>query len=286
MWELYDRLIEQIPEGMIVRSIHQGPVRTMVRANFTPTTSIRNVGRHDPGIVDYCGISATINENDMPIPYYGYLEGRSLREVASLCKSWDFFLASIGTAALNAWFNNIYRLLGTSAGPRIDASAGMKDKVTYIDSGNTFYEYAEAFKNKKTAIIGHFRILDTELFESCSQVSVLERHPHGSDLPDSACEYILPEADLVFITGTAFINKTLPRLLELSLDAHTIVIGPTTPMSPVLFEYGINEAAGLLLGSVPEKDYESICAGRIKPSASGRRINMVPREKTEDGASI
>ena len=33
------------------------------------------------------------------------------------------------------------------------------------------------------------------------------------DFLDSACEYILPEQDFVFITGMTLTNKTLPRLL-------------------------------------------------------------------------
>ena len=39
------------------------------------------------------------------------------------------------------------------------------------------------------------------------------------DMPDPACEYVLPQADFAFITGVTLENKTAPRLLELAKDA-------------------------------------------------------------------
>lgn len=97
-----------------------------------------------------------------------------------------------------------------------------------------------------TAVIGHFHKLENYLKEAAS-VAVLERRPAGDDYPDSACEYILPEQDFVFITGTTLINKTLPRLLELAKDAHVVLVGPSTPMTPILFDYGVNELSGFLV---------------------------------------
>ena len=60
------------------------------------------------------------------------------------------------------------------------------------------------------------------------------------DYPDSASESLLPECDYVFITGSSFVNKTIPRLLELSRNATTVMIGPSTPASPILFDYGVD----------------------------------------------
>ncbi len=39
-------------------------------------------------------------------------------------------------------------------------------------------------------------------------------------------------------------NKSLERLLELS-QGFTIVLGPSTPMSEVLFDYGVDMIAGI-----------------------------------------
>jgi uncharacterized protein (DUF4213/DUF364 family) len=93
-----------------------------------------------------------------------------------------------------------------------------------ISSENAFDSYSQLVKGKKTAVIGHFHKLEDYLKEAAS-ISVLERKPTGNDFPDSACEYILPEQDFVFITGTTLINKTLPRLLTLAKNAHVVLGG-------------------------------------------------------------
>jgi uncharacterized protein (DUF4213/DUF364 family) len=46
------------------------------------------------------------------------------------------------------------------------------------------------------------------------------------------------------ITATALINKTLPRLLELSENSFTVLFGPSTPMSDVFFRYGVDALGG------------------------------------------
>jgi len=95
---------------------------------------------------------------------------------------------------------------------------------------------------KRVAVVGHFRGLES-LAKEC-RLTILERLPHPGDLPDPACEYILPVQDYVFITGTTLMNKTLPRLLDLSQRATVVLVGPSTPMTPVLFSFGIDMLAG------------------------------------------
>lgn len=131
---------------------------------------------------------------------------------------------------------------------------------------NAFSDYALAVQNKKAAVIGHFFNLEKFLTNAAS-VSVLERKPWPGDFPDSACEYILPEQDFVFITGSAFINKTLPRLLQLSGKSRAIVLGPSTPMSPVLFKFGADELSGLSPDYLPVSKADEVGAGNVKMSA-------------------
>jgi uncharacterized protein (DUF4213/DUF364 family) len=87
--------------------------------------------------------------------------------------------------------------------------------------------------------------LDT-LTDIC-QLTVLERNPGPNDLPDPACEYVLPEQDFVFITATTITNKTMPRLLQLSRSASVFLVGPSTPFTPLLFNHGINTLAGTVV---------------------------------------
>ncbi|MCB6994191.1 DUF364 domain-containing protein [bacterium 210820-DFI.6.37] len=240
MWKLYDQLIEQVPDTVRVDHIHVGPVWTLVHAG------------------PYCGFAVTVNEQELPIPSFQRLIGTDLRWVASLCKSWDFLEASVGTAALNAYHNS----------PRTALSIeGMRC------TKNAFTDYAEAVKNKKAAIIGHFFNLEKFLTQAAC-ISVLERKPWPGDYPDSACEYLLPEQDFVFITGSAFINKTLPRLLQLSESCQTIVLGPSTPMSPILFDYGADELSGLSPDYLEPEKAEIAGRGNVKMTTYGRRVRL------------
>jgi hypothetical protein len=55
----------------------------------------------------------------------------------------------------------------------------------------------------------------------------------------------VPQADVVGITGTAFINHTIEHLLALCRpDAYVVVLGATAPLSPVLFDYGVDAISG------------------------------------------
>ncbi|XTZ10972.1 MAG: Rossmann-like domain-containing protein, partial [cyanobacterium endosymbiont of Rhopalodia yunnanensis] len=60
-----------------------------------------------------------------------------------------------------------------------------------------------------------------------------------------ASEYLLPESDWVFLTGTSIPNKTFPRLVELSRDAKLVLMGPTVPWLAELAEFGIDYLAGV-----------------------------------------
>ena len=82
---------------------------------------------------------------------------------------------------------------------------------------------------------------------SAASVRILERSPRPGDYPDSACDWLIPQCDVVIMTASTLVNKTLPHLLELSKDAYTILAGPSAPMCPALLELGIDRIAGLVI---------------------------------------
>lgn len=56
---------------------------------------------------------------------------------------------------------------------------------------------------------------------------------------------MIPLADVVAITGTALTNHTIEHLLDLcSKNAYVLMLGDTTPLSPVLFDYGLDAISG------------------------------------------
>jgi len=149
----------------------------------------------------------------------GNLTELSAIELSKYIKSWDFTEASIGLAALNS-------LLEPDG-----------EKKNVFDLLDEMYS-----ADKKIGIIGYFPW--AKRMKSKDNVWVLERSPPENVYPDTSCEYLLPRCDIVLITGSSLVNKTLPRLLELSKEAYSIVLGPSTPVSPVLFDYGVDIIAG------------------------------------------
>ncbi len=157
------------------------------------------------------------------------LVGMSARIAAQAALSWNFDEASEGMAVINAFYNSPERL----------EKLGLK--IEYSRSCTAGIET----QGKKIALIGHLK-LGKEALKGAKEVYIIERDPRENDYPDSACEYILPECDIVIITGSAAINKTMPRLLELSRNATTIVIGPSVPMCPELTKLGIDRMSGMV----------------------------------------
>ena len=104
---------------------------------------------------------------------------------------------------------------------------------------NLFDPWSAEVAGKRVAVIGHFPFAAAAL-SAASELFIFERNVLDGDLPDTAAEYVLPTCDCVFITGSAFVNKTMPRLLELSRSAQTIIVGPSAPAATLLTEYGMN----------------------------------------------
>ncbi len=140
--------------------------------------------------------------------------------------------------------------------------------------GCAFDFFLSRLKDKKVTVVGHFPHPE-KLCTHC-KLSILERNPRPGDLTDTAAEYILPEQDVVFITGTPFINKTITRLLELTRGAVICMVGPSTPMNPLLFEHGITSLSGLVVtdrAGVAEAIQIGCCEDIF--SSGGIKVNLV-----------
>ena len=107
----------------------------------------------------------------------------------------------------------------------------------------------EKGRDKKVQWSGLFRLWINLTISK--QMIVLELDPYQLDakkgvLPDSAAEYVIPDCDLFIITGSTLINKSMERLLSLARKSkpYTVVMGPSTVMSEILFDYGADMIAG------------------------------------------
>jgi len=188
-------------------------------------------------IGDRVGLAYTFSEFNSPLENVGNLIGTN---TLPLAKSWNLTEASIGVASINALLTPIdYKVMNIF--DRILAIARDYDKI---------------------GIVGRFPFIDS----LDKDAFVFERRPMHGTLPDTAAEALLPKCDLVVISGSAFVNKTLQRLLEIS-KGYTFVIGPTTPLTPILFEYGADVLAGVQVHD--KKALEIVSQGGGTPDLKG-----------------
>lgn len=218
MWAIYDQLINSIPEDLTVLDCMFGLYWTLVCSESgTGTAMTVSGGRSQQALID-------------PV-------GWPLKKLAAYIKSWNMLEASLGLAAINAALN-------TPA--QVSALTGLAfDAAAEPEAANGFARFMPEIQGKNVAVIGHFPNLE-DLKQVC-RLTILERAPQDDDYPDPACEYLLPEQDVVFISGTALINKTMPRLLELAQGSRIILIGPSVPISPVLFGCGAESIASTVI---------------------------------------
>jgi len=182
-----------------------------------------------------CGLASTLevdhNHTGVPtIPDPGHLASLPALELADWINSDIPLRRSVGCAAINALIP--------------------QDPSRWVDQ-NADEAILEHGRGKKAVLIGHFPFAD-HLRTELEDFSVLDLNPSGQDLPASLAPDVLPEADLVAITGMTFINHTLPGLLALCKpDAYVLVLGPSTPLSPVMVEYGVDLLAGSIIEDIP-----------------------------------
>jgi len=207
--KILDDLLSTLRQGEVVRDIRQGLFQTAV-------------------LTHNCGLASTLHDynyhhGDTPVKEAGRLIGKEALEVAQMVYSPGLLEAAIGMAAINS-------LVEVDEGHCLTLNAG----DLLVEKGG----------NREIALIGHFPFVP-ELRRVAKELWVIEQHPREGDFVEDKAESLIPQADVVGISGTAFTNHTIEHLLDLCRpDAYVIILGPTTPLSPVLFNYGVDAISG------------------------------------------
>jgi len=174
---------------------------------------------------DNCGIASTIkycspHEN---VRNAGELEKLNLHQLAEYAYSKNLLEASIGMAAINCFHST---------------------KITNPNSLNAKHIILEQGGNKIVGVIGHFPFLEKqkEQYKSCY---IFEKQPQEGDLTEADIPNYLPSVDVVAITATSITNHTFGEISKyLPAKSYNIMLGPTTPVSPILFEFDIDAVSG------------------------------------------
>lgn len=183
-----------------------------------------------------CGLASTLRPDchyhgsGPAIRDAGILLKYSARTLAGLATSESPLEAAIGLAAINALL------------PR--------NPELWLDL-NAEAVMARYGAGKRVALVGHFPFIP-RVRPQVDTLWVLELQPRGEDLPAEAAARVLPQADVVALTGTTLINHTFEELMALRRpDALVLLLGPSTPLSPILFDYGIHLVSGSVVEDIP-----------------------------------
>ena len=171
---------------------------------------------------------------------------QGLRSLAALSRSWDPLEMALGIAAINAHYNRFDQ----------DGQAGNGVKAFRQVAG-------------RVVVIGAFPGLDGIL----PHRSVIEADPRPGEFPPAAMDTLLPGCGAAIVNSSALVNRSLPRILRLAHNRPAALIGPATPMTPRLFDYGLDVLGGLVVGDP---------AGL----ASAIRAGAMPREFARFGRFI
>jgi len=239
--KILDDLLSTLRQGEVVVDIRQGPFQTAV-------------------LTQSCGLAATPHEytnhqDNTPVKGAGTMIGKGALEVAKMAYSTSLFEAAIGMATINSL---------------IDV-----DEACCV-SLNARELLADEGRGKVVALIGHFPFA-AELRQRVKKLWVIEQNPREGDFTESEGQKIIPEADVVGITGMAFTNHTIEHLLSLCHPrAYVIVLGGTAPLSPVIFDYGVDAISGTSVVDA-EAVLHSVSQGATFRQVKGIRLLTMKR---------
>ena len=133
-------------------------------------------------------------------------------------------------------------------------------------------------KGKSIAVIGRFpfvgKFRDSGHF---SKVSLFELDPRDGEL-GTDCYPELASYDVIFITAMTLVNNTFDHVVSFcSPQAKVILLGPTTPMLPVLLQHGVNMLAGAVVID-GENLKHCLSAGNSFRASTGLEYLTISRE--------
>lgn len=205
-------LVDEVPPDVRVREVRIGPMWTV---------AVTDVG---------AGLASTFAWacDDRPRPLVaaaGTLAGRPVHELVASALEGSPLEMAVAMAAVNASL------------PRIDHPRTTENAVEVLTA---------ASRGRRLAVIGHFPFVDR--LRAMAEVDVFELagRLRPGDLPSAELEKRLVIADVVAITATTLLNHSLENILGWCRpDALRVMLGPTTPLHPAMWTWGLDVLSGV-----------------------------------------
>lgn len=153
--------------------------------------------------------------------------GKPISELALYLCSSDALMRSLGLAAVNAWWNRKEFL------PEAKNYASETGGLSAIEG-----------LGEGVVIVGGFRGAQKRLPLS----KIVEREPKLGDISVEDAPKAYAKAKQVAITAQTLMNGSLSSILEQSsMVPSRLLVGPSTPLCPLLFNFGLTELSGAVI---------------------------------------
>lgn len=223
---IYEELIEGIPESITADFVAVGPHITIVEAD------------------GFTGVAETVIDENRPRIEKSPYSGKSLHSLAKLVYSWNFTEASIGLAAICAFYNRAND--GTAAS----------------------FRYLKREVSEKHVVMTRQIPYLVRYLSDC-QLSLVSHIPEIGEFLYSASEELCPKADCVILGGNTIITKEFPHLMDLSKGRKLILAGFGVPAAAVFPNHSVSIASlcvkdsvrcrELALGGAQASELLSVC---------------------------
>lgn len=211
-----------------------------------------------------CGLASTMHgghgdhhRSGPPVAEAGSLLQYSGRGLAEWLRSESSLEASIGMAAFNALLD-------------VDQAACVESNAEDI--------ILERGQGQRVAIVGHFPFVE-RIRQVAGECWVVELDPRPGDVPAERAAEVLGQADVVALTGTSLINHTFDGVIGACRPgAFVLLLGPSAPLTPVLFEAGVGAISGTRvtdLDQVLSLIQQAATFRQIKRSGGVRLLTMM-----------
>jgi uncharacterized protein (DUF4213/DUF364 family) len=213
----------------------------------------------------------------MAMPFPGKLHGRWAADLAREALSGDGIRRALGIATVNA-------LADYSWERRPHSQVELLPSIDAFDA-------TEIRRGDNVVVVGAFIPFLKELKRRGQAFLVLEQDPvtlKADELPsfrpaEQAAE-ILPQADVVLITGSTLVNNTLEGLLALARpDARVTIVGPTVGMLPDAFLARGGDVPGCVRITAPDTFLDLLAEGGSGYHFFGRSAQKVVLDRLPAG---
>jgi len=188
-----------------------------------------------------------------PIKDRGNLRGKKAREVITFIKSENPLEVTLGLATLNSVLD------------APDNAPELKDFGSYL---------VKESKGKEVAMIGYFPFMD-EVKEVADEFYLFEKTIDSVSAEKDMTN--LHKAEILITTGTTIINHSIEEIIEKAKKSRVIIVGPSAPFCPVLFDYGIDEIISTSVHD-PKLMIETLSEGVIVPELKGVKFLLWKRK--------